>query len=162
MARKILLKEDGLTGTSNTPSGYRYVGYDGTTVSEKAGATVSSIGGGSLGYKIYSALLTQTGTNAPVATVLENTLSGTPVWSRFGTGDYRLTLTSEFTLNKTVILIGNKEFSLSTSLLDPYDVTVGQVSVNELYLDTFTNSGLADGKLGNNTIPCFIEIRVYP
>ena len=34
MARKILLKEDGLTGTSNTPSGYRYVGYDGTTVSD--------------------------------------------------------------------------------------------------------------------------------
>ena len=46
MARKIVLKEDGLTGTSNTPSGYRYVGYDGTTISEKTGATVSAIGGG--------------------------------------------------------------------------------------------------------------------
>ena len=32
-------------------------------------------------YKVYTALLTQTGTNAPVATVLENTLGGTPVWS---------------------------------------------------------------------------------
>lgn len=32
-----------------------------------------------LPYKVYTALLTQTGTDAPVATVLENTLGGTPI-----------------------------------------------------------------------------------
>jgi len=32
------------------------------------------------GKKVYKTLLTQTGTSAPVATVLENTLSGTPVY----------------------------------------------------------------------------------
>jgi hypothetical protein len=31
----------------------------------------------SLGYTVYTALLTQTGTNAPVATVLQNTTGGT-------------------------------------------------------------------------------------
>jgi hypothetical protein len=118
--------------------------------------------GGALPYKIYSALLTQTGTNAPVATILQNTLSGTPVWSRASIGDYRVTLAGEFTLNKTAILIGNKEFTLSPSAIDPYDVVVGQVSVNELYVDTPDNVSLVDGKLGNNTIPFFIEIRVYP
>lgn len=46
--------------------------------------------------KIYKALLTQSGTNAPVATVLVNTLSGTPVWSRNGVGDYQMVLSNAF------------------------------------------------------------------
>jgi hypothetical protein len=53
-------------------------------------------------YKVYTALLSQTGTNAPVATVLENTLGGTVVWSRVDTGMYLATLTGAFTGNKTV------------------------------------------------------------
>lgn len=48
------------------------------------------------GKKVYKALLTQSGTSAPVATVLVNTLSGTPVWSRGAAGTYRATLTGEF------------------------------------------------------------------
>ena len=32
--------------------------------------------------KVYRALLSQTGTAAPTATVLENTLGGTVVWTR--------------------------------------------------------------------------------
>lgn len=55
--------------------------------------------------KIYKALLSQSGTNAPVATVLVNTLSGTPVWSRTGIGAYVLTLVGEFQANKTHIII---------------------------------------------------------
>ena len=46
MARKIIYKENGLTGTNNTPGGYKYLGYDGLVLSEKAGATISAIGGG--------------------------------------------------------------------------------------------------------------------
>lgn len=40
------------------------------------------------GAKVYKALLTQNGTNAPVATVLENTLGGEVVWSRTDVGSY--------------------------------------------------------------------------
>src|SRR5687767_1015056 len=40
---------------------------------------------------VYIALLTQTGENAPVATVLKNTLGVTPVWARAGIGEYTLT-----------------------------------------------------------------------
>lgn len=47
MARKLILKEDGLNGTPNSPVGYRFIGYDNTTASQKVGATVSSIGGSS-------------------------------------------------------------------------------------------------------------------
>jgi len=49
-----------------------------------------------VGVKAYRALLTQTGTDAPVATVLENTLGGTPVWERSTFGTYTLTLTGAF------------------------------------------------------------------
>lgn len=52
-------------------------------------------------YKIYRALLTQSGTNAPVATVLENTL-GDIVWSRAVLGVYEGTLTGAFTSGKTI------------------------------------------------------------
>lgn len=52
-------------------------------------------------YKIYRALLTQTGTDAPVATVLENTL-GDIVWTRSGVGHYIGVLAGAFTANKTI------------------------------------------------------------
>lgn len=51
-------------------------------------------------YKIYRALLTQTGTSAPVATVLENTLGDDIVWTRGGAGQYTGTLNGAFTDNK--------------------------------------------------------------
>jgi hypothetical protein len=51
--------------------------------------------------KVYRALLTQTGTDAPTATVLENTLGGTVVWTRDNPGRYDATLAGAFTENKT-------------------------------------------------------------
>lgn len=52
--------------------------------------------------KIYRALITQTSTNTPVATILENTFTGTPTWSRTGAGNYTITLTGQFTAGKTI------------------------------------------------------------
>ena len=46
-------------------------------------------------YKIYSALLTQTSTNPPIATILENTL-GDIVWTYSSSGVYTGTLISGF------------------------------------------------------------------
>ena len=59
-------------------------------------------GGSGATYAVYRALLTQTGTDAPVATVLENSLGGTVVWTRDDAGVYDATLASAFTTNKTV------------------------------------------------------------
>ena len=53
---------------------------------------------------IYKALLTQVGLNAPVATVLENTLlsdGADIVWYRVGNGSYQGTLIGAFSDNKT-------------------------------------------------------------
>lgn len=45
MARRLIFKEDGLQSFGDTPNGVRFVGYNGNTISEKFGATVSAIGG---------------------------------------------------------------------------------------------------------------------
>ncbi len=50
MARKIILKEDGLNGAGTAPTGYKYLGDDAGTVSQKVGATVSGLGGGGSEY----------------------------------------------------------------------------------------------------------------
>lgn len=64
----------------------------------------SSVVGYPEGTKMYLALLTQSGTDAPVATVLVNTLGGTLVWSRVNAGNYEGTLSGVFLETKTVIL----------------------------------------------------------
>lgn len=58
-------------------------------------------GASSLNYKVYTALLTQSGTDTPVATVLENTLGGIPVWTRNTIGTYTITLAGAFPITKT-------------------------------------------------------------
>ena len=102
-----------------------------------------------VGYRVYTALLTQTGTNAPVATVLENTLGGTVVWSRTGTGVYRGILTGAFTSDKTFQVIGASNTSfilLSTS------------GISEVVINTYKSSGTtSDGFLSKASY----EIRVY-
>jgi hypothetical protein len=61
--------------------------------------------------KVYKAILNQTGTAAPVATVLVNTLGGTVVWTRNNPGDYTGTLATAFPIAKTLIT--------STTYTDP-------------------------------------------
>jgi len=51
--------------------------------------------------KVYRALLSQTGTDAPTAVVLANTLGGTVVWTRNDVGYYTATLSNAFTHGKT-------------------------------------------------------------
>jgi hypothetical protein len=63
--------------------------------------------GGATPYKVYSAVLTQASTDPPVATVLQNTLSGVPVWGYTSPGLYTLTLTGEFTADRTFITHGD-------------------------------------------------------
>lgn len=57
------------------------------------------------GVKRYVALLTQTATDDPVATVLENSLSAAIVWTRDGGGNYIGTLVAAFPANKTAVFL---------------------------------------------------------
>lgn len=104
--------------------------------------------------KIYKALLTQSGTDAPVATVLVNTLSGTPVWSRNTNGSYTLTLASEFVNGKTTV---------TGQMVDGSNLQFLAIDNNTSYpnaIDFITQvSGVATDNQFNNT---YIAIEVYP
>jgi hypothetical protein len=163
MARKIILKDNGINNQTDAPSGYKYLGYDDQDISEKSGATVSAIGGSTLPYTIYSCTLIQTGTNDPVATVLENTLSGTPVWTRTSTGLYYLTLNGEFSnANKLVISTPQPRVLFSGANHDFY--SSNRIDNNIIFLQstwTSNTTGLitvADGVMWSAT---HFEIKVY-
>ena len=57
-----------------------------------------------LPYKVYTALLNQSGANAPVATVLENNTAFTFSWSYVSQGIYDLNISSAVNLNKVLVL----------------------------------------------------------
>tara|TARA_R100001509_G_C4778587_1_gene185568 strand:+ start:55 stop:498 length:444 start_codon:yes stop_codon:yes gene_type:complete len=68
--------------------------------------TVDSVVSAGLGYTVYTALLTQTGNNAPSATILKNNTNATLTWSRVASGDYNVTASSNlFTNNKTLVFV---------------------------------------------------------
>lgn len=104
------------------------------------------------GYLEYVAILTQTGTSAPVATVLVNTLGGVPVWSRQSAGSYRLTLSGAFPATKTICLTNAPTYmGMSVGL------AVGDY-IELVVFDTTSGTGY-DDSLALGTC---ITIRVYP
>lgn len=112
--------------------------------------------------KVYIALLTQGGTDDPVATVIENTLGGEVVWTRDDIGVYFGTLANAFPLNKTIV---------PNDLFTGVDGTVNcQISVRysdaDSILITVLEAGTAndiDGNLvGGDNKPYLLEIKVYP
>lgn len=107
-------------------------------------------------YKVYTALLSQTGTDAPVVTVLENTI-GNIVWTRNNVGQYDGTLIGTFISGKTALFI-QKNVSLTKTLLSPSDLWVLYTDVNTISIYTSDGSQLIDDVLNNTSL----EIRVYP
>lgn len=99
--------------------------------------------------KIYRAILNQTGTSAPVATVLENTLGGTVVWTRNSPGNYSATLTGAFPAAKT-FWNGNVKSGIMVA-------SVTNINVFGVLSADFTGTAV-DANLTNNSI----EISVYP
>ena len=103
-------------------------------------------------YKVYTALLSQTGTNAPVAIVLENTLGGTVVWSYNIAGEYIGTLTGAFLNNKTFLTIKNNIHNATVE----YTSSIGRIDNNKVVIGSKTNAVASDDVLNSS-----IEIRVY-
>lgn len=106
-------------------------------------------------YARYVALLTQTGTDAPVATVLENTLGGTVVWTRDDVGVYYATLAGGFVESKTVVFV-TPDAGFSTC-----DWIQAAREDNNKIL--FISSNIAAGVVNQeDSGPFCVEIRVYP
>lgn len=127
-------------------------------------------------YKVYTALLTQSGTNAPVATILENTLGFVPSWTRTAAGTYKITDAS-FQLNKTIVnnlnpwgdglAITNVNVEPKLAFISAGPVYVDArlatnlSSSNTIEINTFNSSSAkTDGIISSYAV--FLEIRVYP
>lgn len=97
-------------------------------------------------YTVYTALLTQSGTAAPVATVLENTTGATIAWTRTGSGVYVGTISSAlFAANKTVVFVNTGGGGTAAKWT--------RTSTTALSVDSTTDGIFIAGSL---------EIRIYP
>ena len=104
-------------------------------------------------YKVYTALLSQSGTNAPTATVLENTLGQTITWSYNGTGNWITNDIVGATQDNLWINISKKS---NNKYLDVEEHNTGGASSVYLYqFDIISNTPI------NNLEKGYIEIRVY-
>lgn len=114
------------------------------------------MGGGPI-YKVYSAILNQSGANAPTAIVLENTLGITPVWHRMNTGIYSLVAPTggAFPIGKTIVLPG----WMASAFPDPFAVGYEHEVTDRVTLVTGHN---ASTKADALMTKMFVEIRVYP
>ena len=103
-------------------------------------------------YKVYTALLNQSGTAAPTATVLENTLGTTVTWTRNDVGWYKATIsTGLFSLFKVVVFA-------TPQATDPLSFFVWSINtVNDM--NFFIKK--ADGTSRDGLYYQKVEIRVY-
>ena len=133
---------------ANIVLGVGQFGYATDTKETKVGDGVTTFallpsigGGGGVAYQKYVAILSQTGTDDPVATVLENTI-GDIVWTRTGIGSYFGTLNGAFPSNSTFVLGQNTTSGIS------------------FYRDSDDAVRISAGKEG--LFNYSVEIRVYP
>ena len=115
-------------------------------------ATVNQLSAYIVPYSSYTALLTQTSTDAPVATVLSSNLTGTFTWARTDVGVYTLTASAAtFTESKTIVFL-NPGSSVSL-------ISAERTSDTVLTVKTFVpSSGAAvDAAITNGAF----EVRIY-
>lgn len=106
------------------------------------------------GYKEYFAIISQTGTNAPTATVVYSSLPGTLAYSYVSTGLYELTLTGAF-LSGTTQSFCN--FSVGNTANPSQYMTIYRYSNDALRIKTFDTGTATNGLLNL----AYIYIRVY-
>lgn len=116
-------------------------------------------------YKEYVATVTQSGStpaDAPIPVVLKNTLGGTLVWSRNGTGDYLATLTGAFPTDNKVIILTSFSGSNLNPLNDVGLTTYGVNDVDSLYFSTAVIDNTGARTISDSVMNISLIIRVYP
>jgi len=124
---------------------------EGGTPSEFLMADGSVTTGSTRPYKVYTALLTQTGTSAPTAIVLENTLGVTPTLGYNNVGQYSISATGAFTIDKTWIIFNSVNANAQT-------ISNNLKQLDGVSILTRSMSGTSINDVLNSTE---IEIRVY-
>ncbi|MDA9272130.1 hypothetical protein N9Q05_01940 [bacterium] len=101
----------------------------------------------SLGYTSLVQLLTQTSTNAPIATEVYNNTGQTYTWTRLSTGLYKITSTgTPFVASKTVVFLNAGSSRLSLPIYWE------RTSTNTIELYTYSDGGVENAPF---------EIKIY-
>lgn len=96
-----------------------------------------------LGYKVYSALISQSRTSAPIQTgLIQNTL-GAILFAYNGVGDYNIISAGLFT--------SENKFSYTASSPNGYQIALRWVDVNTVSLSVMSNSGTPQNEILNLT-----------
>jgi len=105
-------------------------------------------------YKVYSALISQSGIAAPTAKVLKNTTGATFSYSKITDGYYGITASSDvFTTDKTALV-----YSLNSSGIYPSAImTFYESGPTSFVIETLYSNNNTDNIMKDT----FIEIRVY-
>lgn len=111
-------------------------------------------------YKEYEATIAQSGTGAPTATIMRNTLGVTPTWGYTSTGIYTLTATGKFTANKTTISINGATIPTSATVISFIN---GVRTSADVLTFTTKNANITTPAVavGNDIFNTTIRIRVY-
>lgn len=110
------------------------------------GAPVFPIPGG---WTLYSALVSQTGTNDPTAIVLQNQTKGLPTFIRLTTGQYQVNFPQTLNINKTAPLAQLRDNNGS--------VLFFRTSSSTLALQTSIGGAFLDDLLSNT----YIELKLF-
>lgn len=100
--------------------------------------------------RIYTALLTQVGTEAPTAIVLQNTTGRTITWTRTDVGEYAGTLSTDTDQLKTTVMING-------GLLNGWSFAARMELPNKIHVTTGMGAVRNDELLYRTTI----EIKIY-
>ena len=134
--------EDLLLGTQKTTGGTNQT-------NPTKNFTVDAVVQAGVGYTAYTAILNQSGTNAPVATILKNNTGYTYTWTRTGSGTYTITASGNaFTNNKTIVFMNLGEYAGGGVPRSVWARTSDTVV-------TITTGG--DGRITNGSF----EVRIY-
>lgn len=124
---------------------------------------IETVGGGS-SYLVYTAILNQSGTNAPVATILENTLDATITYARQGDGSYVIISSEGWNVTNTTFTISNSQGLnvILNGLVPSYIPVIGGGKQLNTY-GLFGSTPPTVLPIGDNLLKeCVLEIRVYP
>lgn len=127
---------------------------------KREGSTVVGAAAGGASYLVYTALLSQAGTNPPTATVLENTLGAAVTFGYDSVGNYYVA-SDAFTQNKSVaFMFPNAAYNgIVGEVRGEFVYGEGGYPAKMFYFVTKLNDGnLTDDWIG--ALP--LEIRVYP
>jgi hypothetical protein len=169
--RNILIKGTGAIQFPQFGSG-AFTGVPAYTLQVDASGNIIEGAGGGASYKVYTAWLEQTAAvNDPTPTVLESTVTGTVVWTRFAAGRYLGTLAGQFPPTKTIFSNLFNYNGGGTTFLPISDDTliIGYYSINEnedgntIYLQTF-NAAFVRTDIFDivGTSRLAVDCKIYP